>query len=258
LTHFFGVQHDVTDVVEQRLEKDMFNAGVLHDIKSPLMGQARILEYMAKQSTSGELEGVSSLMLQTLKDSMHLVSDTLDLYKLENELVVPNLSTVSAKTFIQSVIDSVKDDARDKRIQLHCLQPEGDHQVTFDTSMVFRALKNLVENAVCYSQPGKDIWILSSANDSAQMIAVVDHGSGLPTQVVKQFEHDSAAPSVLHSAFESPTKHKSSLGLLACGQIMRAHNGKLNLIKSDRFGTEFALTFPMYTLAQRSGNLPVK
>jgi len=242
LTHFIGVQHDVTDAVNQRLNRELFNAGLIHDIKSPLMGQARILEYLAAQEhlRGDKLEGVHDVMMTSLKKSMSQITDTLNYYKLENDLVAPRLQSVNAGRLIAQAIENASEQIKDKRLSIQSLQPDGDFVLTVDVQMVSRALKNLVENAINCSQPGKDIWVLSSANDATAMIAVIDQGSGLPETLKHQLHHSNTE---IRSDYSSAA-HGSSLGLMTCIQIMRAHGGSLELIKSDFSGTELALVFP--------------
>ncbi len=242
LTHFVGVQNDVTAIVEQKHQKEMYNAGIIHDIKGPLFGQARILEYLAKQEPNAKSNEAYEMMLASLKSSLMLITDVLAQYKLENNFVTPAITKFATSPLIARVIENAQAEALARNVHLGVLSPGGETYITADQDMVLRALKNLVDNAIKNSAPGKNVWLLASSTVSTTILAVLDQGPGMPQALKEALIKDSTK---IESAFTGTTRESTGLGLMTCAQIMRIHGGTLTLLKSDEDGTDLALIFPI-------------
>ena len=246
LAHFIGIQNDITAAVEQKMQKEMFNAGIIHDIKGPLLGQARILEYLTGPTASNfDALSVQKVMLDSLKKSMKIVSESLTYYKLENDIVAPQMTTFSAKRVIERVIETVKPAASIKKINLVTTDGAEEIYFTADEEMACRALKNLVENAINYSPESKNVWILASVTENISMLAVIDEGPGMPENWQSALDQEGDR---IKSGFVGSNRQSTSLGLMTCSQIMRIHGGLLKLLKSDSKGTEVALVFPLQAM----------
>jgi len=243
VSHFIGIQNDVTAAVEQRQQREMYNAGLIHDIKGPLFGQARIPEYLTKQDSVTPMTfEAHEIMLSSLKTSLSLINDTLAHYKLENRLVAPKVESLSARKIFARVIESAQESAAEKQVKLTTVEPGGECFVTADQDMLFRALKNLVDNAIKSSARGKTVWLFSATTVTASILAVLDEGPGLPAALKAALIKDF---SQMQSAFTSQNRESTGLGLMTCAQIMRIHGGTLTLLKSDHSGTDLALVFPL-------------
>ena len=101
-----------------------------------------------------------------------------------------------------------------------------------DESQIFRILINLIKNAV---QAGaKHILITAEINQIDQTLV---HGwnDGVPISPESQEQ--------IFIPFFTTKQEGTGIGLSISRQIMRAHNGMLDLTRSDEQGTEFTLTF---------------
>ena len=101
-----------------------------------------------------------------------------------------------------------------------------------DESQIFRILINLIKNAV---QAGaKHILITAEINQYDQTLVHV-WNDGVPISPDSQEQ--------IFIPFFTTKQEGTGIGLSLSRQIMRAHNGMLDLTRSDEQGTEFTLTF---------------
>jgi len=110
-----------------------------------------------------------------------------------------------------------------------------------DGEQLYRVLSNLIRNARqaidATSQPGT-IEISAGEDESEWWIRVGDTGPGLPP---KAREH-------LFAAFQGGArKGGTGLGLAIAAELVRGHGGRLDLVRSDADGTEFAIHLPKET-----------
>jgi two-component system sensor histidine kinase/response regulator len=243
LTHYIGIQNDITARVEQAQQKAMFNNGILHDIKGAMFGQSLVVEFLANQnrnkSASSRESEAHQHLLKSLQSTLHLITESLLHYKLDNDMVKPRLESFSAHDLALEVMNAVALAAKQKNVEIHLSEPGGKREISGDRGMVFRALKNLVDNALTYSPTDANIWILSTQTDTANILAVLDEGCGLSQELQDALRHDVSEISTPFTNTQS-----TGLGLMTCAQIMRMHHGSLTLLKSSPAGTDLALVFP--------------
>lgn len=101
-----------------------------------------------------------------------------------------------------------------------------------DEAQISRILINLIKNAV--QADARHIRIIASiAADERTVISVANDGSAISPEAQEQ----------IFIPFFTTKRDGSGIGLSLSRQIMRAHNGTLDLVRSDSRETEFTLTF---------------
>jgi signal transduction histidine kinase len=110
-----------------------------------------------------------------------------------------------------------------------------------DGEQLFRVLSNLIRNArqaiEPTGQPGT-VEVSAGEDESEWWIRIGDTGPGLPP---KAREH-------LFAAFQGGArKGGTGLGLAIAAELVRGHGGRLELVRSDAEGTEFAIHLPKET-----------
>lgn len=112
--------------------------------------------------------------------------------------------------------------------------------VTVDAGLIELAIRQLVDNAVKYSAPGSPLSIVARRSGSAVIIAVRDHGPGIPERhLARIFEKFYRGPGADRKAIGT------GMGLAITREILRAHHGDVHVQSSPGQGSEFSLSLPL-------------
>lgn len=108
----------------------------------------------------------------------------------------------------------------------------SDILIYADEAQISRILINLIKNAL--QADARHIWISASIEDGEKtIISVANDGAAITPEAQEQ----------IFIPFFTTKREGSGIGLSLSRQIMRAHNGSLDLTRSDSDSTEFILLF---------------
>lgn len=161
----------------ETMRKD-FVASVSHELKTPI----GIIEGYAEGLKDGIVTGVDVLAyLETIIDESKkmgvLVSNMLELSKLESGVLNPNMEIFNINRLINKVIHKHFLDAQEKELTLTFNEKTDYSYVLADIFQMEQVLTNLITNAIKYTPVGNNI-ILSINEDSARYrLSVINTGS---------------------------------------------------------------------------------
>ncbi len=180
--------------------KTRFFASASHDLRQPLQAlayDATTLDLLAQTSGNEQLGGLSHRMQRALQQCSGLLDGLLDISLLDADKVKANLVPVDLVPLLQSLRDEFTPLAAERglTIRVQASQDDGWPWARTDADQLLRVLRNLVINAVKFTErggitltavaeapvpPGAPRWVV---------IRVVDTGPGIPeTEHAKIFE----------------------------------------------------------------------
>lgn len=109
-------------------------------------------------------------------------------------------------------------------------------EMSFDKTKIYRALLNLVKNALEASKPGGNVKLtcVSGKEPGSVCIKIADEGSGIPSAIGEK----------IFIPFFTSKKNGTGLGLPQSKKIAEAHGGSLLIELTGETGTTFVLTLP--------------
>ena len=120
---------------------------------------------------------------------------------------------------------------------------EGDCTVTGSYILLYRAVYNLVENAIKYNRPSGSVTVNIHSAESA-VLEVTDTGIGIsPDNQKKIFD-----PFYRVDKSRSRAMGGAGLGLALVSEIARQHNGQVKVTQSSEKGSTIALILPVTIL----------
>ena len=126
--------------------------------------------------------------------------------------------------------------------QIRLIQTEGDCTVTGSYILLYRAVYNLVENAIKYNRPSGSVTVNIHSAESA-VLEVTDTGIGIsPENQEKIFD-----PFYRVDKSRSRAMGGAGLGLALVSEIARQHNGQVKVTQSSEKGSTIALILPKST-----------
>ncbi|MCC6973807.1 MAG: HAMP domain-containing histidine kinase [Anaerolineae bacterium] len=232
--------------------KDQFLSIMSHELRTPLgaiIGFIGILQAgMIKDKK--EALPLSQTQQKMLKDSrsnaehlLTLINSILDLAKVSSGRIQPNFSTVNPQdeNFITSTVMSLRSLALGKGIDLN-LQMEADlpKEVQCDLMQIKQVVKNLVGNAIKFTEQGHVSVHLRRKSSDEWQINVQDTGIGIkPEQVGHIFD-----PFYQADNSDSRSREGTGLGLAIAKSYVDLHHGKIEVQSTIGTGTTFTITLP--------------
>jgi two-component system phosphate regulon sensor histidine kinase PhoR len=220
----------------ERIKKDFFSYAS-HELKSPLTSIKGYAELMQlNMLEDGEYnQALESIVKQT--DLMNrLVEDMLMLARLEHFEIEKQTLTV-AEDVLKEVLKSFEPLSIQKNIRIHTDMNTFNCMV--DPLDLHKLFKNLIENALKYSEANKEIFIKLYQESEMMIFNIVDQGSGIKEQ------HQSRIFERFYRIEKDRVTIGTGLGLAIVKHIVLKYHGQISLNSQYEKGTTFNIKLPI-------------
>lgn len=219
--------------------KSEFLGMASHDLKGPLRNISALASFIEKEQVMNEEEvfHMASMIRQSSEKLVSLVKDLLDNSAMEMGKLELNITQIDPIKSIQSILSQYELEAKGKKQTLHLVvNLEQRLFIRVDEIRFSQVIENLVSNSIKFSPFNKNIWIIVSKPENANiLIEVKDEGPGFTDEDKKYlfnyFKKLSAKPTGKESS--------SGLGLSIVKKIVEIHNGKIWLESEYTKGASF-------------------
>ncbi len=215
-----------------QLQKELI-ANVSHDLRTPLTLISGYSEVM--RDIPGEITPEN---LQTIIDESarltSLVNDLLEISKIQSGNLTLNCQPFSLSAMLRESIATYQTLAACKGYQFRLDAPD-EVTVVGDRAMLFRALNNLINNAITYTGADQTVTIRQRISEKRVRIEVSDSGEGIPPENL---------PDIWDRYYKVDAAHKRSavgtgLGLSIVKSIVSMHQGAYGVRSSNGYGSTF-------------------
>ena len=233
---------DVTDRYRAERLKNEFFSLIVHDIRAPISGVRSYLELLSSKPEYGQLTNIGleklNLSIENLDRIVGLVSELLDLDRLESRMVSLRIERQEITDIIEDARALVLQLADSKQIRLEVDAQSID--VECDRQRITQLICNLIANAIEHSPDGSEIRIKTMQRDEEFLIEVIDQGKGIAESeklfVFERFKQGSSGTS---------RKQGFGLGLAIAKHIVRLHGGRIGVNQNENGGSTFWCTLPL-------------
>jgi signal transduction histidine kinase len=229
-----------------------FTAMIAHDLRSPLMnimGAAEVMVNGMFGSVNDEQKKWLSKILASSRGLVDLVSDFLDVSKLESGYVDVTKETVNLCEVIQKTLENHLILAQEKQISLRNMTDSAIPSIQADPRRLDQVIGNLISNAIKFTSEGGEIEVAAArANATEAKVWVKDTGAGIPAEEIDSlFEKYRQCSNMRNSG------HKGTgLGLVICKMIVEAHGGKIWVESEVGKGSNFYFSLPLSSTGEVS------
>ncbi len=227
-------------------ERDKFFSIIAHDLRSPLVGFLIFIKMLTER-----IEKLSLEEIQRLAGNMKRSAE--NLYDLLENLLEWSVMQRGAGDFIpvpccladevNKNIDLIQANAVNKNIIIKCAVPEDLDKVFADRSMLNTVLRNVLSNAVKFSDRNGTVFVSAVANGCMILISVEDQGVGMDLKTRSKLFALGQISSRKGTAGEIGT----GLGLILCKEFVNKHGGEIWVESEPGQGTKVFFTLPMDT-----------
>ena len=228
---------------EQELSKlkDQFITTVSHQFNTPLSVINWALDALKEPGADAKkVKETIAVIARSQHDIVAIVSDLLTLSQIGFQYQKTKTKPVDLRALIERVIERFTDIAKARRISVTFKAELADTTVEVNEFTIEKALENLLDNAIGYSNDGGAITLSLTGDGTQLTLAVADRGIGIPSE---------DQPSIFQQFFRARNAVAkknvgTGLGLFIVKNVVSGHGGKVWFESKEGGGSTFYLTIP--------------
>lgn len=236
--------NDLLNRLDQSFERQRrFIADASHELRTPLAilrGEAEVAMSQPGRAAQDYFDSLKILHEETSR-LIKIVEDLFTLTRADSGQYPLSQQDVYLEEVVADCAHSARTLAREKNIDL-TVEASCECLVHGDPALLRRMILNLLDNAIKYTNEGSRVEISCRATPTDCEVHVTDTGPGIPPEM---------QPRIFERFFRAdPARSRSGreggagLGLSIALWIAQAHNGRLDLVRSDATGSHFAVYLP--------------
>ncbi|MBL0017374.1 MAG: tetratricopeptide repeat-containing sensor histidine kinase [Bacteroidetes bacterium] len=219
--------------------KDKLFSIISHDLRSPLNSIQGLMSLLKEgRLTGSEFEYMLDTLIDRVENTTMLLDNLLNWSRSQMEGFNAEIETVDLAEIATNVCNMLEHSARLKDIRIHNAITEGT-RVTGDRHMIGLVIRNLVSNAIKFTENGGRIQLEASANGKGIHVAVKDDGKGIASQDI-----DKVMGEDYYFTLGTANEKGSGLGLRLCKEFLAKNNGQLWLEPNTDKGSTFYFSLP--------------
>jgi HAMP domain-containing protein/CheY-like chemotaxis protein/signal transduction histidine kinase len=252
-----ALEDKATELALTSKYKSEFLANMSHELRTPL-NSILILGQQLSENPDGNLLPKQVEFARTIHgagtDLLNLISDILDLSKIESGTVTVDAQEVLLSNLIEATARPFRHEADNRQLAFHVeIDPNLGRTITTDTKRLQQVLKNLLSNAFKFTAEGSVQFKVSAAvggwsadhtllNQSAVVaFEVADSGIGIPLEkqriIFEAFQQADASTSRKYGG--------TGLGLAISRELANLLGGEIQLRSTPGKGSTFTLYVPL-------------
>ena len=242
--------HDISErkaieneVLAQGQAKGDFLAMVSHELRTPLTAIKGSLGIMIEGATGEFNEEQKDFLVTAQRNADRLeilINNVLDYQRLEAGMYEFKFAATNVNDLIETVKSDMELLAQKKNLKLTLKKASDLPSVMLDAERIKRALRNLVDNAIKFTEKG-EISITSAFELGQVVVHVKDTGIGIkPEDKDKLFERFSQV-----SSGHGRNTGSLGLGLVIARKIVSAHHGDIWIESKPGEGSTFSIFLPV-------------
>lgn len=212
-----------------------FSANAAHELRTPLAVMSTKFEVFEKNKNPNEADYKEAIgMARSQTDRLsHVIDILLEMTELQS---APKSDSISLSEITEEVICDLVAVAEKKSISL--VQDDGEARITGSDTLVYRAIYNLIENAIKYNKEDGKVSVAITEDGNFAKVIITDTGSG----IVREDWDKIFEPFFRVDKSRSRSMGGAGLGLALVKEIAVRHGGDVKVIESSNKGSSIELS----------------
>lgn len=236
------VFRDATEIKKLEAQKKNLISLFTHDLKAPVAIVGGFVDRLL-QEKAGPLTDKQGEYLRAIRKEIsrleNYIHSFLDISRIEAGQVELQLEEQPIGPLLTEIVQGFRVPAADKKIHISLDIQDNLPPVKVDSLQFTRVISNLLDNAIKYSAPDKEVRVSAREEGEDLVIEIQDQGPGIAPD---QQEH------IFDAFYRIPGTRKkaggSGLGLAAVRVIMEAHGGRAWVESKEGEGSRFKVAVP--------------
>ena len=238
---------------ELNANKDKFFSIIAHDLRSPFTGFLGLTQFIVKnidEWSKDKISGITQKLHEAAENLYALLGNLLTWSRIQRGLVEYQPVSFNLSDIVTRNIQLFTSNAGQKQITLENSVPQKIVAYA-DPQMTDTVVRNLLSNALKFTQSGGTVRISAEQSETTVQISVSDTGIGIPDNKVEQLFRIDAKYKRTGTVGEQGT----GLGLILCKELVENNGGTIRVTSVLEQGTTFTFTLPRSASAA-GGNPP--
>jgi len=238
-----GILAKETDILAERLasveqmQKD-YITNISHELRTPVTVIRSSVEALHDGMVPADKqEEYHKQMLSETITLQRLVNDMLELSRLENDEFIIYKEEIDLGQVLEDAIRGIRMISREKEITVHYNPSLEEYLVWGDYGRIRQMFITVLDNAVKYSDAGKNIWIEVHRKSDNYYVSVRDEGNGISSEKQRH---------IFDKFYRSMNEHSTGLGLVVMKNIARRHEIDVRIHSEEGKGSKFTFIIPIY------------
>ncbi|SMO91723.1 PAS domain-containing protein [Gracilimonas mengyeensis] len=223
--------------------RDKLYSIIAHDLKGSFYGINGLLQLINKEV--GEITDDEDILKKlTLAESSsrgtyELLENLLNWIRIQKDDIDPEFSLFNLANEIQKTLQLSTVSIQKKELKIDSDLPEKC-MIRADQNMIATVLRNLLSNAIKFSEAGETIHVSLQEKSDIVKISIKDNGIGMSEKVKEKLFDPTDRPKRSGTSNEKGT----GLGMLLIADMLKAHNGEIEVCSEEGKGSEFIVYLP--------------
>lgn len=230
------------DLKDANADKDRFFTIIAHDLRGPIGTLNSLVGALidSKNIAPEQMDNILSVIKETSQNTFELLENLLMWAKAQKNEISYVPTTNNLFELIQSNLALFKPNIINKELEI-INQCDMELQFIFDKEMISTVIRNLINNAIKYTNPSGQITINAFLQKGFLKFSIRDSGIGMDELKMKEiFDLASEKKSTPGTQGETGT----GLGLILCVDFVKKHNGNLWVESKLGEGSSFQFSLP--------------
>jgi two-component system, sensor histidine kinase and response regulator len=231
-----------SELIEINASKDKFFSIISHDLRSPLGGLMQILEILDESHDSMEDQEKITIIKEaasTSKQVFALMENLLEWSRIQAGKIPYEPEQIEILPMLTELESLYYQNLKNKQIALN-INIEPGVSVFADIKMTNTVLRNLISNAIKFTDSNGFIYVSSEVNEKLVIIKVKDTGVGIDEEnSYKLFKTDSS-----YSTDGTAHEKGTGLGLVLCKELVEKQGGEIRVESKKGQGSTFSFSLP--------------
>lgn len=230
------------ELKESNATKDKLFSIIAHDLKNPftvILSLSETLSENFRDLDAGELEESMKKMHSSAQKVYELLANLLSWSRSQTGNIQFNPKKLKLNSLVHEITELLRNQYELKKIKLN-VEIDPDLMVLADSNMLNTVIRNLISNAIKYTNNAGIINISGNERPEYIEIAIEDNGVGIHKDIIDKLfkiEHEISSPG-------TNNERGTGLGLILCKEFVEKHGGRIWLASELGKGSTFYFTIP--------------
>ncbi len=231
-----------SELIEINASKDKFFSIISHDLRSPLGGLMQILEILDESHDTMEDEEKITIIKEAANSSklvFALMENLLEWSRIQSGKLPYEPEQIEILPMLSELESLYNQNLKNKQITLK-INIEPGMSAFADIKMTNTILRNLISNAIKFTNTNGFIFVSSESNENFVIIKVKDTGVGIDEEYSNKLFKPDSSYSTEGTAHEKGT----GLGLVLCKELVEKQGGEIRVESKKNQGSTFFFSLP--------------